>query len=99
MNDWQGLTTGIKTKKIGEHEGAGIYLLRFDPGAACGPEAHPQRETGVVLEGAVKLRLGFVDELVDGDDLTGFDVPPGEEHTITAGAEGALMLVVARPDW
>lgn len=99
MNEWHDLTKDIKTKKIGAHDGAGFYLLRFDPEARLGPESHPQRETGVVLEGAVMLRLGFVDELVDGDDLSGFDVSPDEEHTITAGVEGAMMLVVARPDW
>ena len=99
MSEWFDLGTGIKGKKIGEHEGGGFYLVRLDAGAVMGPERHEQRETGVVLEGTLKVRLGFVDELVDGEDLTGFDVSPGEEHTLTSGPAGALLLVVARPDW
>lgn len=72
------------------------HLVRIDPGCGLGQHAHPANgEVHHVLAGVGSARM----EQTEFDYLPGVvaHIPQGRTHSVTAGDQGLLMLVVFTP--
>jgi quercetin dioxygenase-like cupin family protein len=78
------------------HGAFSSHLVRVDPGCALSPHRHPdQDEQHFVLKGAGRLVLdGATRDYVPGTIAV---MPRGQEHAVTAGPEGILLLATFSP--
>ena len=102
MSEWFEYVPGVKTKKIGAEDGRGFYMMRMDPGATIARARHREEESLVVLEGAINVSM-HMDLVWQQDEYRWWRtamIPSGQYHEVRADYhEGALVLVVARPDF
>ncbi|MDQ2092023.1 cupin domain-containing protein [Marimonas arenosa] len=86
----EGLTTTIFP---GEH--AMISVVRIAPGAEGQRHSHPEEQWGLLLQGsATRYQGDHSFELCPGNI---WRTPPGVEHTIKAGPDGAVVIDVFAP--
>jgi quercetin dioxygenase-like cupin family protein len=86
---------GIRRREL-HGEGASIYWYDFEPGAAFPLHRHHQEQITVVEQGMVTMRTGPSDaHQLGADSWTVTD--RHVEHGITAGPEGARIMIVLTP--
>ena len=86
----EGLTTTIFPG-----EKAMISVVRIAPGAIGQRHSHPEEQWGLMLEGSATRYQGDTQfELRKGNI---WRTPPGVEHTIKAGPEGAVVIDIFAP--
>jgi quercetin dioxygenase-like cupin family protein len=74
-----------------EAGGAGVALLRFEPGAVSGAHRHPAGEDLYVVSG--RLRVG--DRVLQVGDY--LHTPPGGVHDAEADEEAVVLISVPEP--
>ena len=88
------LAPGVRAKPL-FGDGAMLNLLVFEPNATVAAHDHPHEQLGLVLEGALVLRIDGVDhELAPGD---AYQIPGGVEHAAWTGDAGCRVLDVFQP--
>ena len=94
-----GIWEGVLARAV---EGAqcSFAVVELDPGSVVPEHRHENEQLGVVLSGAVSMRIGDeTREITAGDTYV---IRPDLPHEARAGAEGAIVLDVfapAREDW
>src|SRR5215813_2136489 len=89
-----GLTDGVSGRPLfGER--CMLNLIEFEPGAVVPLHSHPHEQLGIVLRGMQALVVdGVAREL---EEMEGYVLPGGVEHSAYCGPEGALVLDVFAP--
>lgn len=85
---------GISRRTI-DGGGASVVFYAMEANARFPLHRHPQEQITVVREGSLRMRIGGDDHELHADDFN--VVPGGVEHGITAGADGAALVVVLTP--
>ena len=84
------------TRRTLDGQGASLVWYAFEPGARFPLHRHPQEQITVVEEGTVRMRIGASEERVLG--VGAFSaLPGGVEHGITAGPDGARIMIALVP--
>ena len=88
------LAPGVRAKPL-FGEGAMLNLLEFEAGATVEAHEHPHEQLGLVVSGALVLRIQGVDhELRPGD---AYRIPGGVEHAAWTNDAGCRVLDVFQP--
>lgn len=88
------LAEGITTT-IFPGEKAMISVVRLEPNSEGTLHSHPEEQWGILLEGsATRFQDGASFEVTKGNI---WRTPPNAEHTIRAGADGAVIIDVFAP--
>jgi quercetin dioxygenase-like cupin family protein len=92
---WHELAPGVRMSPL-FGEGAMLNLLEFAPGARVAEHSHPHEQLGLVVEGALVLRIDGVEHrLTPGH---GFQIPGGVPHAAwTEEGEHCRVLDVFQP--
>jgi quercetin dioxygenase-like cupin family protein len=85
---------GVSRRTI-DGAGASVVFYAMEANARFPLHRHPQEQITVVREGSLLMRIGGDDHELRAEDFK--VVPGGVEHGITAGADGATLLVVLTP--
>jgi quercetin dioxygenase-like cupin family protein len=92
---WDGLVAWTVTG-----DEAALAAIEIDPGAVVPEHDHPNEQTGVLLRGSLRFRIG--DEEKELRPGAFWVIPGGTPHTVTAGPEGAFLVELFAPpreDW
>lgn len=92
---WDGINARLVN---GERLSLGVVEL--DPGAVVQEHSHEHEQLGMVIRGAMTLRIGDETRAVGPGET--WTIPPNRPHEATAGPEGAIVVDVFAPvreDW
>jgi quercetin dioxygenase-like cupin family protein len=77
-----------------------LAVVEVEPGAVLPEHQHANEQFGMVIEGSVTFRIGQETRTVVPGGI--WRIPSETPHTITGGAEGAVVVDIfspARDDW
>jgi quercetin dioxygenase-like cupin family protein len=77
-----------------------LAVVEVEPGAELPEHRHPNEQFGMVIEGSVIFRVGTETKTVEPGGI--WRIPSDTPHTITGGADGAVVIDIfspARDDW
>ena len=72
-----------------------LSQVTFQPNCQVLPHHHPNEQTGIVLEGEIKLTIGNDTYLCQPGDA--FTIPDNVEHSAASGDKPALVLEAFNP--
>lgn len=90
---------GIRARRV-EGDQVTLAIVELDPNATVREHTHPSEQSGMVLRGQMRFRVGD-EERVLGPGGT-WRILGGVPHTATAGPEGAEVIDAFSPiraDW
>jgi quercetin dioxygenase-like cupin family protein len=88
---WRRVRDGVTLAPLRMSEGAGTFLMRYEPGSRSPTHTHPGGEEIYVISGSGRLDdLSFV----AGDFIF---TPPGEGHTLHADTEVLIHVLLPEP--
>jgi quercetin dioxygenase-like cupin family protein len=92
---WHELVPGVRMSPL-FGDGAMLNLLDLDPGATVPEHSHAHEQLGLVLEGALWLRIGGAEHRLEAGH--GYQVPGGVPHAAwTEATAGCRVLDVFQP--
>ena len=77
-----------------------LAIVEIDAGAALPAHSHGNEQFGMVIEGGVVFRVGDEERALGPGGI--WRIPSNVRHSVTGGAEGAVVLDVFSPpreDW
>jgi quercetin dioxygenase-like cupin family protein len=77
-----------------------LAVVEVEPGAELAEHQHANEQFGMVIEGSVVFRVGDETKTVEPGGI--WRIPADTPHTVTGGAEGAVVVDIfspARDDW
>ncbi|HWK11225.1 MAG TPA: cupin domain-containing protein [Vicinamibacterales bacterium] len=77
-----------------------LAVVEVAPGAVLPEHEHVHEQFGIVIVGSVDFRVGAETKTVETESI--WRIPSGTSHTVTGGAEGAVVVDIfspARDDW
>jgi quercetin dioxygenase-like cupin family protein len=90
---------GVTARAVAGDEATFAYIV-LDPDAAVPEHRHPNEQTGILLRGSLRFRIG--DETKELRPGAMWVIPGDTPHEVTAGPEGAALAELfapARGDW
>lgn len=88
---WRPVREGVTLAPLRMADGAGTFLMRYEPGSRSPAHTHPQGEEIYVVAGK-----GRLDDLpIKAGDF--IYTPPGEAHTLFAETEVVIHVVLPGP--
>jgi quercetin dioxygenase-like cupin family protein len=89
--DWRPVREGVTLAPLRMADGAGTFLMRYEPGSRSPKHTHPEGEEIYVVSGR-----GRLDDLpIQAGDF--IYTPPGEGHTLFAETEVVIHVVLPGP--
>jgi quercetin dioxygenase-like cupin family protein len=77
-----------------------LAVVEVEPGAVLPEHQHVNEQLGIVITGSVVFRVGSETKTVEAGGI--WRIPSETPHTVTGGAEGAVVVDIfspARDDW
>ena len=87
-SNWRPVREGVTLTSLRMQQGAGTFLMRYEPGSRSPTHTHPGGEEIYVVSGK-----GRLDDLAFGPGDFIF-TPPGEGHTLHAETEVLIHVVL-----
>ena len=72
-----------------------LSYATFQPNCSIPPHHHPNEQTGIVLEGEIRLTMGSDTRLCKKGDA--FTIPDNVEHSAATGDKSAVVLEAFNP--
>lgn len=91
QSDWRPVREGVTLTPLKMQDGAGTFLMRYEPGSRSPAHTHPDGEEIYVVAG-----VGRLDDLpIKAGDF--IYTPPGEAHVLYAETEVLIHVTLPGP--